>query len=50
MFGVDVFIASVSAWVAGCCGGSSSLLVSTAAIQGFVDVCGWVVVWVVLRG
>jgi hypothetical protein len=38
-----------SAWAASCFGGSPGLLVYAIAGRGSADVCGWVVVWVVLR-
>jgi hypothetical protein len=49
IFGVEVFMGGASAWVVGCSGGSPGLLVSAVAGRGSADVCGWVVVWVVLR-
>jgi hypothetical protein len=41
---MEVFITGSSAWVAGCFGGSSGLLVSANAGRGSTDICGWVVV------
>jgi hypothetical protein len=41
--GAEVFMASTSAWVAGCSTGSSGLLVSMVARRGSVDGCGWVI-------
>jgi hypothetical protein len=42
-------MASTSAWLGGCYGGSSALSTFVVACQGFVEVCCWVVAWVASR-
>jgi hypothetical protein len=43
VFGAEVFMASTSAWLAGCSTGSLGLLVSMVVGQGSVDGYGWVI-------
>jgi hypothetical protein len=40
VFDAEVFMVGTSTWIAGCSGGSPSLLVSTVVGRGCADVCG----------